>query len=89
MFFFSFRFRYVRSEFFVVVFLSLVQAIFVLSGVFFIATMSFAAMAVFLSTIIASVSSKGKHRRAIPAWLSQVLRTNFNLWDWLVWVDRI
>ena len=48
------------------------SSVFVLSGVFFIATMSFAAMAVLLSTIIASVASKGKHRRAIPAWLSQV-----------------
>lgn len=41
-------------------------------GVFFIVTMSFAAMAVFLSTLIVSVASKGKHRRAMPAWLSQV-----------------
>ena len=43
------------------------------AGVFFIITMSFAALAVFLSTIIASIASKGKHRRAMPAWLSQVI----------------
>ena len=36
-------------------------------------TMSFAALAVFLSTIVAGIASKGKHRRAMPAWLSQVI----------------
>lgn len=41
-------------------------------GIFFITSMALAAAALVISTVIAGIANKGKNRRAMPAWLSQL-----------------